>query len=59
MELNFFGAALPAVIVIVVVLALEDWVYFKSKTKLQRAIITGVAVFVIFLVLNLLAGPSF
>ena len=59
MELDFFGAAIPAVIVIIVVLVLEDWAYFKAKGKLQRAVITGMAVFVIFLVFNLMAGPSF
>ena len=59
MELDILGAAIPAVIVIVVVLVLEDWVYFKARGKLQRAVITGIAVFVIFLVFNLIAGPSF
>ena len=43
MDLNFFGAAIPAIIVIVVVLVLEDWVFFKARTKLQRAVITGVS----------------
>lgn len=59
MDLGFFGAAIPAIIVIVVVLVLEEWAYFKAGSKLQRAIITGVAVFAIFFVLNLIAGPSF
>ena len=59
MEPDILSAAIPAVIVIAVVLVLEDWVYFKAKGKLQRAAITGLAVFVIFLVINLMAGPSF
>lgn len=59
MDLGFFGAAVPAIIVVVVVLVLEEWAYFKAKSRLQRAVITGVAVFIIFFVLNLIAGPSF
>ncbi len=59
MDLGVFGAAIPAIIVIVVVLVLEEWAYFKARSKLQRAVIIGVAVFIIFLVLNLIAGPSF
>ena len=59
MELNFLGSAIPAIIVVVVILAFEEWAFFKARTKLQRAVITGVAVFVIFLVFNLIAGPSY
>jgi len=59
MELDFLGPAIPAIIVIVVVLILEDWVYFKAKSKLKRAVITGVAVFAIVFIFNLLAKPSF
>ncbi|SMX22488.1 hypothetical protein BOA8489_00585 [Boseongicola aestuarii] len=35
------------------VLVLEDWVYLKSKSKLHRAIITGIGVFFIVLLLNI------
>ena len=59
MELDILRSVVPAVIVIAVVLGLEDWAYFKAKSKLQRAVIVGVAVFVLVLVFNLLAGPSF
>ena len=59
MDLGFFGAAVPAIVVIAVVLVLEEWAFFKARTRLQRAVITGVAVSVIFFVLNLVAGPSF
>ena len=59
MELDLFGPAIPAIVVILVVLVLEDWVYFKARSKLQRAIITGVTVFIVFFLINLIAGPSF
>ena len=59
MELDFLGPAIPAIIVIIVVLALEEWVFFKARSKLQRAVITGVAVFVIVFIINMLAQPSF
>ena len=59
MQLDFLGPAIPAIIVIMVVLILEDWVYFKARSKLQRAVITGVAVFAIVFIFNLLANPSF
>ena len=59
MEPNFLGSAIPAIIVVVVVLALEEWAFFKARSKLQRAVITGAAVFVIFLAFNLIAAPSF
>lgn len=48
----------PAIIIMVVVLVLEEWAYFKARTKLQRAVITAVAVFALLLVFNLIAGPS-
>ena len=47
------SAIVAALVVIIVVLGLEDWAYFKAKTKMQRAIITGVAVFVLILLLNI------
>ena len=59
MDLGFFGAAVPAIVVIVVVLVLEEWAFFKARSRWQRAVITGVSVFIIFFVLNLVAGPSF
>ena len=59
LDLGLFGAAVPAMIVIFVVLVLEEWAYFKAKSGMQRAIITGAAVFIIVFVLNLIAGPSF
>ena len=59
MESGFFGTLIPAIVVIVVVLGLEEWAYFKAKSKLQRAVITGIAVFVIVFIFNLIAHPSF
>ena len=53
MDLGVFGAAIPAIIVIVVVLVLEEWAYFKAGSKTQRAVITGAAVFVLLIVINL------
>lgn len=47
------SAIIPALVVVVVVLALEDWAYLKSKSKLQRAFITGIAVFLLVLVINI------
>ena len=47
------GAILASVAAIVVVLVLEDWAYLKSKSKLHRAIITGIGVFFIVLLLNI------
>ena len=47
------SAILASVAAIVVVLVLEDWAYLKSKSKLRRAIITGIGVFFIVLLLNI------
>ena len=58
MGFDAYNTLLPAVLIIVVVLALEEWAYFKATTKLRRAIITAVAVFALLLVFNLIAGPS-
>ena len=59
MELDFLRPAIPALIVIGVVLALEEWAFFKARSRLQRAFITGATVFVIVFIINLLAKPSF
>ena len=40
------------IVIVVIVLGLEEWAYFKSHSKLMRAVITGVAVFALLLVLN-------
>lgn len=58
MEFDFFNIAAPALVVIVVVLVLEEWAYFKARTKLQRAFITGVAVFMLVLILSLVPVPG-
>ena len=59
MEYDLLRSAVPALVVIVVVLGLEEWAYFKARSKLQRAVITGVAVFIIALILNTIARASF
>ena len=56
---DILGPAIPAIVVIIVVLAFEEWAYFKARSKLQRAIITGLAVFVVVLAFNLIAHPTF
>lgn len=56
--LNLTNTLVPAIIIVVVILALEEWAYFKARTKTQRAAITGVAVFLLLLAFNLVAGPS-
>lgn len=56
---EILGPAIPAIVVIIVILAFEEWAYFKARSKLQRAIITGVAVFLIVLAFNLVADPTF
>lgn len=58
MGFDLTTTVLPAIIIMVVVLVLEEWAYFKARSKLQRALITGGAVFVLLLVFNLIAGPS-
>ena len=47
------NAIIASLAAIVVVLALEDWAYLRSKSKLHRAVITGVGVFVVVLLLNI------
>ena len=47
------NAIMAAVATILVVLALEDWAYLQTKSKLYRAIITGVGVFMVVLLLNI------
>lgn len=42
-----------AILVIVLVLGLEEWAWFKATTKMQRALITGAAVFILLIVINL------
>lgn len=54
MNFDLTGTLIPAILIVVVILGLEEWAYFKATTKLQRAVITGVAVFVLLLVVNLL-----
>ena len=58
MEFDLFRSVVPALLVIVVVLVFEEWAYFKARTKMQRAIITGVAVFVLVLIFNLVPVPG-
>ena len=47
------SALLASIAAIVVVLAFEDWAYLKSKSKLHRAVITGIGVFLVVLLLNI------
>jgi hypothetical protein len=58
MGFDLYNTLIPAILIIVVVLALEEWAYFKATTKLGRAIITAVSVLVLLVVFNLIAGPS-
>ena len=51
--MDLYNTLLPAVLIVVVVLALEEWAYFKAGTKTQRAVITGAAVFILLIVINL------
>lgn len=53
MGIDIWNTAIPALVVVAVVIAFEEWAYFRARTKHQRAIITGVAVFAIVLVINL------
>ena len=53
MHMNFSGPLVPAILIFALILALEEWAYFKATSKLQRAAITGVAVFVLLVALNL------
>ena len=59
MELDLLRPAVLALIVIVIVLVLEEWAYFKAKSKVQRAVITGIAVFVLVVIFNLFPSASF
>ena len=59
MDFNIFNSLVPAILVIVVVLVLEDWAYFKARTKTQRAIITGVAVFGLVFIFNLIPAAGY
>ena len=52
MQIDLLNSLIPAVVVAVVVIALEDWAFLKARTKHQRAAIMAVAVFVLVLVLN-------
>jgi hypothetical protein len=56
--LDLTHTLVPAIIIVVMILALEEWAYFKARTKLQRAAITGIAVFLLLLAFNMIAGPS-
>ena len=59
MELDLLRPAVLALIVIVIVLVLEEWAYFRAKSKVQRAVITGIAVFVLVVIFNLFPSASF
>ena len=59
MELDLLRPAVLALIVIVIVLVLEEWAYFKAKSKVQRAVITGIAVFALVVIFNLFPSASF
>ncbi len=59
MHMNFYGPLIPAILIFVLILALEEWAWFKATTKLQRAAVTGVAVFILLLVLGFVwSSPS-
>lgn len=53
MGFDLAHALVPAIAIAVIVLALEEWAYFKSHSKLMRAVITAAAVFALLLVLNI------
>ncbi len=59
MENAIYGPLIAAIAVVVVVLVLEEWAFFAARTKTQRAVITGVTVFVLVLIFNLLPGVVF
>ena len=59
MHFDLTGTLIPAILIVVLILGLEEWAYFKAKSKTQRAVITGVAVFLLLLVVNLIwSSPS-
>lgn len=53
MGFDLAHALVPAIAIAVIILGLEEWAYFKSRSKVIRAIITGAAVFALLLVLNI------
>ena len=53
MGFDLAHALVPAIAIAVIILGLEEWAYFKSQSKLMRAVITGAAVFALLLVLNI------
>lgn len=53
MTMNFAGPLLPAILIVVLVLVLEEWAWFRARTRLQRALVTGAAVFVLLVIANL------
>lgn len=53
MSSDLHSGLIPALAVIAAVLILEEWAYFKARSKLQRAIITGIAVFILVVILNI------
>lgn len=53
MQLDLYSGVVPAVIVIALVIGLEDWALYQARTKLQRALIMGGAVFVLVIIFNL------
>jgi len=59
MEFDFYSSVAAALAAIVVVLVLEEWAFFAARTKSQRAMITGAAVFVLVIIFNLLPGVVF
>jgi hypothetical protein len=59
MNSPLYGPLLAAFAVVLVVLALEELAFFAARSKIQRAMITGVAVFILVLVFNLLPGLVF
>lgn len=56
---SLYGPIVAAVAVVLVVLVLEELAFFAARSRTQRALITGVAVFILVLVFNLLPGLVF
>ncbi|MEQ9042056.1 MAG: hypothetical protein RIE24_27345 [Silicimonas sp.] len=52
MGFDLIHALVPAAVIVVVVLVLEEWAYFKSRSAMARALITAAAVFALLLVIN-------
>lgn len=59
MSSTLYGPIVAAVAVVLVVLVLEELAFFAARSRTQRALITGVAVFILVLVFNLLPGLVF